>query len=230
MKKLHKPIHHHHHQTDRLPIMLLRNSISNTKNFFRKTLQSLKSFFSGCEPYHKLPKTSSYNPYPFTAPGVDMNPQTSTTNCQDLDTFYTGFTDRWDSDNGKTKKRNKTKVTSTSTGEQKEGNEEIDESRTRNISATVVKREEHFLYSKSKREARSLSVAQKLKELEMMDLSNVDHVLDIEEVLHYYSRLTCPAYVDIVDKFFTDMYTEFLGPPGSPRSVNSRPKFRSVRA
>ncbi|XWS69884.1 hypothetical protein CRYUN_Cryun03dG0002100 [Craigia yunnanensis] len=129
---------------------------------------------------------------------------------------------------------------STSTREQKEENkgsftqfttqrrEDINQSKTRST-AKVEKRLEVYSYSKSKREARSLSVAQKLKELEMMDMSNVDHVLDIEEVLHYYSRLTCPAYLDIVDKFFMDMYTEILGPPASPRSVNSRPKFRSAR-
>ena len=78
-------------------------------------------------------------------------------------------------------------------------------------------------------EGRSFLVAQKLKELEMMDVSNVEHVLDIEEVLHYYSRLTCPAYLDIVDKFFMDMYAEFIAPPANPRSVNSRPRLRTVR-
>ncbi|KAJ6401756.1 hypothetical protein OIU84_013927 [Salix udensis] len=78
-------------------------------------------------------------------------------------------------------------------------------------------------------EGRSFLVAQKLKELEKMDVSNVEHVLDIEEVLHYYSRLTCPAYRDIVDKFFMDMYAEFIAPPANPRSVNSRPRLRSVR-
>jgi hypothetical protein len=78
-------------------------------------------------------------------------------------------------------------------------------------------------------EGRSFLVAQKLKELEMMDVSNVEHVLDVEEVLHYYSRLTCPAYLDIVDKFFMDMYAEFIAPPANPRSVNSRPRLRSVR-
>lgn len=57
---------------------------------------------------------------------------------------------------------------------------------------------------------RSLFVEEKLKELEMMDVSNVDHVMDIEEVLHYYSRITCPAYVDIIDKFFTDIYSQFF--------------------
>ncbi|XVF34831.1 hypothetical protein REPUB_Repub18cG0092200 [Reevesia pubescens] len=210
--------------------MLLKNSISNTKKFFQKTLKSFKSFFSGgeAEPYQKLPKSSPYNPYSFatTTAGVDMNiPQTS--NYQDLEKFYSDFAARWDSDNGKTEKRNKKK-----TGETKEGNNEsfTTQRSEENTGNKVEKRKEDYSYSKSKRESRNLSVAQKLKELEMMDMSNVDHVLDIEEVLHYYSRLTCPAYLEIVDMFFMDMYKEFLGPPASPRSVNSIPKFRSVRA
>ncbi|XVE70413.1 hypothetical protein DITRI_Ditri10aG0070800 [Diplodiscus trichospermus] len=219
--------------------MLLRNSISNTKKFFQKTFQGFKSFFSGTdEPYQKLPKSSPYIPYSFTAARVETNLQTS---YQGLEKLYTDFTDRWDSVNGQPKKGNLKKIVSTPRGEQKEGingsftqfttqrREDINQSKTKS-GAKVEKRQEDYSYSKSKREARSLLVAQKLKELEMMDISNVDHVLDIEEVLHYYSRLTCPAYLDIVDKFFMDMYTEFLRPPASPTSVNSRPKFRSVRA
>ncbi|GFZ11794.1 hypothetical protein Acr_23g0001790 [Actinidia rufa] len=66
-------------------------------------------------------------------------------------------------------------------------------------------------------------LAQKMKELEMMELTEVDHVLDIEEVLHYYSCLKCPAYLDIVDKFFIDMYSEFSLPkPSSSISGSSR--------
>ncbi|KAK6248527.1 hypothetical protein QUC31_020092 [Theobroma cacao] len=230
--------------------MLLRNSISNTKKFFQKTLQSFRSLFSGGGvDYQKLPKTSPYNPSSFsTTAGFDINGPTSYQ--QDLENFYTDFTDRWESDKGKEKKRNKKKIVSTPTEQQKEGDkggftqftktsptkknttqtrEGNDDQSTKTRSAKVEKRQEDP-YMKSSREARSLSVAQKLKELEMMDMSDVDHVLDIEEVLHYYSRLTCPAYLDILDKFFMDMCTEFLGPPDSPKSVNSRPKFRSVRA
>ncbi|PNX55583.1 hypothetical protein L195_g047003 [Trifolium pratense] len=72
-------------------------------------------------------------------------------------------------------------------------------------------------------------VEKKLKELEMLEMSNVDYILDIEEVLHYYSRLTCPLYIEIVDKFFMEMYSEFFGCPETPASVNSKlQKMRSV--
>lgn len=55
-------------------------------------------------------------------------------------------------------------------------------------------------------------LAHKMKELEMFDMNDLDHVMDVEEVMHYYSRLTCPLYLDIVDKFFMDVYRE-LHPP-----------------
>ncbi|XP_004512977.1 uncharacterized protein [Cicer arietinum] len=60
------------------------------------------------------------------------------------------------------------------------------------------------------KERRNCFVEEKLKELEMLDMDNVDYVMDIEEVLHYYSRLTCPVYVEIVDKFFMEMYSELF--------------------
>lgn len=76
-------------------------------------------------------------------------------------------------------------------------------------------------------EERSYLIAQKLRELEMMDVGNVDHVLDIEEVLHYYSRLTCPAYLDMVEKFFMDICSEFFSPSASARrqEVQCPPHF-----
>ncbi|KAI8026037.1 hypothetical protein LOK49_LG02G00967 [Camellia lanceoleosa] len=64
-------------------------------------------------------------------------------------------------------------------------------------------------------------LAEKMRELEMMDMNDVDHVLDMEEVLHNYSRLTCPVYLDIVDNFFVDMYSEFLIPKPSVTITNS---------
>ncbi|KAF5949529.1 hypothetical protein HYC85_011522 [Camellia sinensis] len=54
-----------------------------------------------------------------------------------------------------------------------------------------------------------------------MDMNDVDHVLDIEEVFQTYSRLTCLVYLDIVDNFFVDMYSEFLIPKPSVTITNS---------
>ncbi|KAJ6415936.1 hypothetical protein OIU84_004680 [Salix udensis] len=69
----------------------------------------------------------------------------------------------------------------------------------------------------------------KMKELEMMDVSNVEHVLDVEEALHYYSRLKSPVYQDIVDEFFTDMYTEFSVPQAAASINSSKRRIESIR-
>ncbi|KAK8682867.1 hypothetical protein V6N13_038948 [Hibiscus sabdariffa] len=184
--------------------MLFRNPISNTKRFFQRTSRSFKSLFTGteAEPYHKLPKTSPFDPYPFaTAAGVDMNRQTSP---GDPEKLYTHFNDN--------------------------GNNKRIVSAPRGSKGNRVEGGSNSSSSSRRREARSSLVAQRLKELEMIDVSNVDHVLDIQEVLHYYSRLTCPTYLDIVDKFFMEMYAEVFGPFDSP-GFNSRTKFhRSLRS
>ncbi|KAE9585869.1 hypothetical protein Lalb_Chr24g0395881 [Lupinus albus] len=52
-------------------------------------------------------------------------------------------------------------------------------------------------------------LAQKMKELEIIKSGDIEHKLDIEEALHYYSRLTSPVYLNIVNKFFMDMNSEF---------------------
>ncbi|WOH03563.1 hypothetical protein DCAR_0622962 [Daucus carota subsp. sativus] len=59
---------------------------------------------------------------------------------------------------------------------------------------------------------RSYILAKKIKELEMLDAYNMDHVFDVQEVLHHYSHLTSPVYLDIVDKFFINMYPDFYLP------------------
>lgn len=73
-----------------------------------------------------------------------------------------------------------------------------------------------------------MALARKMKELEMMDVGDVEHVLDVEEALHYYSRLRSPVYLDMVDNFFMDMYSEFSVPKGSVR-MNSKRRRSSVR-
>ncbi|XP_045822533.1 uncharacterized protein LOC123915455 [Trifolium pratense] len=207
--------------------MLLRTSISKYKKFFQKTLNNFKSLFSPS--YQKIPKTplhdqSSYN---------------------ELDKFYSDFTEKWDSEKGKSKKRSKNKVMLSSSTKQVE-----EEARTKlhdeglvSLNNELQKREkfEEQKIKKSlihqrgnKQDSSSMLnskrvVEKKLKELEMLEMSNVDYILDIEEVLHYYSRLTCPLYIEIVDKFFMEMYSEFFGCPETPASVNSKlQKMRSV--
>ncbi|XP_050218876.1 uncharacterized protein LOC126669452 [Mercurialis annua] len=215
--------------------MLFRKSISTTKKLFQKTLNNFKSLFSS-DSYQRIPKTSN-NPYSYN--DMSRTVHSSFNNNKDLDKFYHEFSDRWDnSDQNIKPKATKTTNNVTVTPPQPpvaavaEPKQEMDgefkkftkaSSNSRNKMKGLTRFQE---YNKRDHEERSFLVAQKLKELEMIDMSNVDHVLDIEEVLHYYSRLTCPVYLDIVDKFFMEMYAEFLNPPpaySTPRSVHSRP-------
>ncbi|KAH0666494.1 hypothetical protein KY290_028690 [Solanum tuberosum] len=76
--------------------------------------------------------------------------------------------------------------------------------------------EDAFLRNTSKGEV----LVQKMKELEMMDEEDLDQMMDIKEVLYYYSYLKCPVYLDIVDRYFMDMYNE-LSLPQTFINVNS---------
>lgn len=68
-----------------------------------------------------------------------------------------------------------------------------------------------------------LEIAKKMKELGIMDSSDVEYILDLEEALHCYSLLTCPFYRDIVRKFFLEIYSDFSAavPMPGTRSTDS---------
>ena len=92
-------------------------------------------------------------------------------------------------------------------------------------SSQLSKGEEQYYY---KRNGGSYALAQKMKELEMMEVGDMEHVLDVEEALHYYSRLTSPVYLSIVDKFFLDMYSEFSVPQVTASINISKRRFGST--
>lgn len=217
--------------------MLFRNSISSTKKFFNKTLGNLKNLFSAGS-YQKLPKSPAiYNAYgtsmsaSTTAHVHDMNIH-NTSSYKDLDKLYNDLTDQWDS---KRQSNNKRLVISPPALQDHKvvlrRDHEACDLNNKVISKRVEESRTAFS-SEMKEPKRGCLVAEKLKELEMLDISNVDHVLDVQEVFHYYSRLTCPAYVEIVDRFFMEMCTEFFGPASTPgRSKKSRLRPRtSLRA
>lgn len=94
-------------------------------------------------------------------------------------------------------------------------------------SSKLSKGEEQYYYKRNGEG--NYALAQKMKELEMMDVSDMEHVLDVEEALHYYSRLKSPVYLSIVDKFFMDMYSEFSLPQASASISRSKRRFGSIR-
>lgn len=54
-------------------------------------------------------------------------------------------------------------------------------------------------------------VLRKLQEMEEI-MNDEEHVLDIGEFLDCYSRLRCAAYLDVVEKFFMEVYSDFFRP------------------
>ncbi|CAF1925821.1 unnamed protein product [Brassica oleracea var. botrytis] len=72
-------------------------------------------------------------------------------------------------------------------------------------------------------------LAQKMKNLNMVDLRDVEHASDVKEALRCYSSIRSPVYLDIVDNFFTDMYYEFSDPRTSSGINGSRRKAGSFR-
>lgn len=240
---------------------MLLSSISSTKKFFQKTIKNFKSFFS--PGYQRLPKASPHTPhFSYSVAASSAMDMTSNTSYQEMEKLYTDFSDQWESENEKTRRRRikkkatlpskqessevysgsyislsnashaqkKNKVEKKVEGDNNNNNHQNNKS---NFSLQKGRKKESppfMSIGMREHSHRYCMVEQKLRELEMLDMNNVEYVLDIEEVLHYYSRLTCPAYLEIVDKFFLEMYSELFGPSSvwhaSPRSVNSRLKLR----
>ncbi|KAL2332373.1 hypothetical protein Fmac_019954 [Flemingia macrophylla] len=209
--------------------MLLRETIRKTRLLFHKTFRSFKSAIFGG--YQKLPRSLSFNPFL----GRSGNART-----YNSDQFYNEFYDMLQSDLSRIKRgdaNNMSRSREQAIGDA--ANTEIltKQSSQRSIAEDGVVVEEEkskgncelgnkeCLNSKSMKEGVH-DLAQKMKELEMVDSGDVEHVLDIEEALHYYSRLTSPVYLDIVDKFFTDMHSEISVPQSSISIKHSKSKGR----
>ncbi|KAL9330171.1 hypothetical protein ACSQ67_005174 [Phaseolus vulgaris] len=192
--------------------MQLGSSISNTIKFLHKTIQNFKSCFS--PGYQKLPKTPPQN----HVSGLDNNNPCF----EDLEKFYSDFTKQWDSEKEKKKKgkevpderfiglnnaRREQKM-----NDETEKTEECVKKKTKGLTNERMKEKDSSLNVMRGRRGNGnyLRMEKKLREMEMLEKSDVDYVLDIEEVLHYYSRLTCPMYLQIVDKFLMEMCSEFL--------------------
>lgn len=219
--------------------MLLRSSITSTKKFFQKTVKNFKSLFS--TGYQRLPKSPSHTPCSVSAMNaMDMN---SNTSYHDMEKLYSDFSDQWEEEKEKEWRRINKKAAALPSPTQQEnkvynGSKKMQVGKTeefakknnkRSLTLQSTKQKDSSFNSMGMKEHRYFMVRQKLRELEMLDMSNEDHLMDIEEVLHYYSLLTCPVYLDIVDRFFLEMYSELSGPvlwPDTPRSVNSRLKLR----
>ncbi|CAI9773611.1 unnamed protein product [Fraxinus pennsylvanica] len=185
--------------------MLLKESIHKTKHYIHRTFRNLKSSLLG--EYQKLPKTPHVNPlfYP---------------RMQELDNFYTDFSQHWDSDHNKVLKKKKKGQFSAKEKRERDEKSSCDGRSMNGARKEEMKKDESSIVCQTCMEGKQVEssskiangLAQKMKELEMFDMNDLDHVMDMEEVMHYYSRLTCPLYLDIVDKIFMDVYRELYPP------------------
>ncbi|KAG2722939.1 hypothetical protein I3843_02G128000 [Carya illinoinensis] len=194
--------------------MLLRETISKTKILFRKTLQNFKSFFF--HRYQKLPKLPSFN---------HLTRGSRNRKDHQKDQFYMSFFDELEANLDKVKESYSSSIMASKeprkgTEDARSGNfvklanqspakskQQEKEKKTNKERSQIGKREESCSKNTNGEEGHGLT-AQKMKDLEMMEAGDVEQVLDVEEALHYYSRLTSPVYLDLVDKFFMDIYSQ----------------------
>ncbi|KAL3631892.1 hypothetical protein CASFOL_024876 [Castilleja foliolosa] len=190
------------------PQMLIKETLGKTKKLFHKTIKSLRKSFIlvKCQEQPTNP-----TPSPIFFDGKkDIN---NNSKLQEVDKNF--YSKKWD-DAIEVKKKDG--QISSKAQQQAKRDEKIS---TRSISFAGCRGLEAFKEDKNARKyygknpkassfrAPADTLARKMKDLEMMDANDMDHVLDVEEVLHYYSRLNCPSYVEIVDKFLTDMHSDF---------------------
>ncbi|XP_038900276.1 uncharacterized protein LOC120087356 [Benincasa hispida] len=200
--------------------MLLKETIHKTNNLFHKTLENFKDFFF--KGFQKLQKPTSL----ITFSCSKGKPQQHT---HPTDRLYIDFYDEWQSTLQKAAKRSVDggNVMTSKENVKQEDTNVAKQSPPRSRQEKVVKEKKkpgasHLRKGDVKNSStRSNGLVQKMKELEMLDRGDMEQELDIEEAIHYYSRLRSPVYLEIVDKFFMDMHSEISVPEPSTRSVNS---------
>ncbi|KAJ8755958.1 hypothetical protein K2173_024503 [Erythroxylum novogranatense] len=193
--------------------MQLRESIKKTKNMFHATRRRLRSLFFA--EYGKFFKPIICNL--FSCGRVNVKNKLA-------DRYYTDFCNELECDLEKALKRKNT--TFMATQETKPEQSDSDGGSVK-FASTQLKEKEEAEEEKEKKcppvkkpeeecpnniKEGGYPLADKMKELEKMNLCDVEDALDVEEAVHYYSRLNSPVYLGIVDKFLTDMYTEFSAP------------------
>ena len=208
--------------------MLLRETDHKTKVSFHKSLRNFRSFLHGG--YQKLPRSFSFNPF---LCGI-CNARTHTS-----DRFYNEFYDHLQSDLSRMKRFGNNEISKSKepaiedaacsfmlakqSPQKKSFHEDKPKERKNKGNSQLGKKED------LNNGAHVLLLAQKMRELDMMDKGDLEHVLDIEEALHYYSRLKSPVYLDIVDQFFMAMHSELSVPQPSVSVRPSKQRLGSIR-
>ncbi|XP_071715276.1 uncharacterized protein [Rutidosis leptorrhynchoides] len=200
--------------------MLLRITYSNTKRFFKNTIENFKSYFP--RGYQRLHKTPPCNPFSCSGTRSGVIPHTNHSNRHYKVSEKTT--------NNHTNAAEISQDQTSSIMNHKEPNLIINQNQ---VDGTKQDNKKKYSekYEKDDHdhqvESSMCLVTRKLKELEMMDgYNDLDLVLDIEEVLHYYARLTCPVYRDIMDNFFVDLYSRTFNLSGVDNSLVKNDSFK----
>jgi hypothetical protein len=198
----------------------LRKTIHKTKSFFNKRLKNFRSFFSGG--YQKLPRSLSFN---FLCNMDNAKAYSS-------DQFYNEFYDILQSDLSTMKMFGKGKEPAME-DTARSGNfmcfsKQSPQRSTYEGSVRSQLRKKEDLNSQNMNKGAHV-LAQKMKKLDMMESGDLEHVLDIEEALHYYSRLKSPVYLDIVDRFFIDINSDLTLPQPSASFKRSKERLGPVQ-
>lgn len=159
--------------------------LQRTKKFFKKSIQTVKSYFSD-EGYEKLPKNPSYNGH--------HNGRFS------LENIYTEFVDH--------QREPKDHIMAITYEKDTNNLKHEKPSMLINNHEVLRNNQQKHEETSSEIEEKRRFVTKSLKELESLDRDNVDHVYDIQEIIRCYSMLTCPVYREMVEKFFMEMYSE----------------------
>ncbi|KAK7389549.1 hypothetical protein VNO78_24690 [Psophocarpus tetragonolobus] len=195
------------------PQMLLRETFHKTKIFFHRNFRNFWSFLFG--EYQQLPRSLSFNPFLCRI----GNARTKTS-----DQFYNEFYDMLQSDLGRIRMYGDSisrsamedaACTGSFTYFAKQSSQKSiheDKAQDKKNKGSLHLRKKEDLTNPQSMNKKARVLAQKMKTMDMMDGGDLEHVLDIEEALHYYSRLKSPVYLDIVDKFFMDIQSELSVP------------------
>ncbi|KAF2557961.1 hypothetical protein F2Q68_00017605 [Brassica cretica] len=147
-----------------------------TNSFFHRTLHSLKSIILRAG--KKLSKPKTHFSCTFCR-----------SNSLDGDDFYASFLNIWESDlensiggGGPLKLEQKTQ-------------EHVQDHQEKKTEACS---------SRLSRDCDTME--KKIKEMYVIETGDIEQALDVEEALHYYSRLRSPVYLNIVDKFLNDLH------------------------
>ncbi|KAL8118641.1 uncharacterized protein LOC141661340 [Apium graveolens] len=198
--------------------MVLKRSIHKVKNVFHTRLLNIKLLVS--KRYNQLSRAPSFK----SIPSSNINRK-----LQQVDNLYRDLSEESEADHDEVVEAKKSNsVTKSIPKEWNVSNRSMRSNAEKSVGKTAA-REVRAKEEKKMAKRRGCILAEKIKELEMVDAYDDDHIMDIEEALHHYSLLTCPAYQDIVDNFFMDMYSEFLLPEPSASINNSMRRLRSMR-